>query len=133
VHPLAALALPLEGLGRAKRGLGRARQASGDVHGHDLAAVGEQRLVHRGEVAYRGLGGGRKALGAPQLVEERVVVGDVRLGHRAVASEDDVERHDVYPVPLDGIGLKVRGAVRDDRDASHAGGRLFLLDSATEC
>ena len=132
VDALAALALPLERLGGAPRGLGRAGQAAGDVDRHDLAAVGQQRLVDGGEVAHRGLRGGRQALGRPQLLEERVVVGDVRLGHGAVAAEDDVERHDVDPVPLDDIRREVRGAVRDDRDASHARGSLFRLDSRTE-
>ena len=46
VHALAALALPVERLGGAPRGLGRAGEAAGDVHRDDLAAVGQERLVH---------------------------------------------------------------------------------------
>ena len=86
----------------------------------------------RGEVADGGLRGGRQALGAAQLLEEGVVVGDVRLGHRAIAAEHDVERHDVDPVPLHDVAREVRGAVRDHGDASHAPGSLSRLDSRPE-
>jgi hypothetical protein len=66
-----------------------------------MAAVGEERLEHRGEVAHRRLRGGGERLGAPQLLEERRVVGDLHLRDGPVAAEDHVKGDDLNAVTLD--------------------------------
>jgi hypothetical protein len=69
--------------------------------------------------ADRGLRGRRQPLRAAELLEERVVVRDLDLGHGAVAVEHHVERHHADVVLLDQLRREVGGAVGDDRDVAH--------------
>ena len=73
----------------------------------------EQRLVDGDEVADRGLGGRRAALGGAQPLVEVGVVGDLRLALLAPVDRDvEADRLDA---PLgDQLGGKVGGGVADD-------------------
>ena len=69
----------LELLGRLASGLAGARDPAGEVQGHHVLPLGQQRLVDGDEVAHRRLRRGGQRVGPAQLLEERVVVGDVPL------------------------------------------------------
>ena len=92
--PLPVALERLLGLARRPRACPTARRRCGPTRPRRRPPAAAR--TTRGEVADRGLRGGGQALGAAQLLEERVVVGDLRLGHRAVAAEHHVERHHVY-------------------------------------
>ena len=78
VDPLAALALVDQPLAGLARGLEGPRDARGDVDRGDFPAGVEQRLVDGDEVPDRGLRGRRAPSEARKLLEEAVVVGDLR-------------------------------------------------------
>jgi hypothetical protein len=113
-HPLPALALALELLDGLLRRLNRSRDPAGDVDRHHVVAAGQQGLPHPDEVPDRGLRRGGQLLGAAELVEEGVVVGDVRLAHGALAAEHDVERNEMDVVCLGEITGQVTRAIGHD-------------------
>src|SRR5215217_6878857 len=95
-----------------------ARDATRDVHGDDVPAVLEQRLVDLEEVTDRGLRRARQLRGGAQAVVEGVVVGDVALALRA-AVPVDVERDLAQLVAGHDLRRQVMRGVGDDRDGGH--------------
>src|SRR5258705_2798720 len=89
------------------------------MDGHDLALIGQQRLVHLDEVRKRRLRRWRKLLCPAELVEERAVVGDVGLTLCSVGTEVDVERDETDLVCLDDVARQIRRCVGDDGYGGH--------------